>query len=307
MSYNDKISVVIPSYNREKLIEKSVKSVLKQTYKNIEVIVVDDGSTDNTEEVLKKINDNRLIYIKLPENHGACYARNKGILKSTGRYIAFQDSDDVFCTDKLEKQLNNIIEKNSDLDFCKIRINDEDNIFEIPNDKQDNELDLDIITDFLCKGNFVSTQAIIAKREIFENILFDESLPRLQDYDLILRISSKYKISYTKEALVDLYRQDDNISKSTEKLKRACFIMMKKNYGFNNEQNYDLCETLLNYVMSTQIDKTDKKLEEMSKNYEELLDNYNKINQQYVSLKQELDRVLNSKGWKLLEKIRKLK
>lgn len=116
------ISVVIPTYNRGFIIENSIRSVLNQTYKNIEVIIVDDGSTDNTEEVIKSINDKKIRYFKLKVNRGACYARNYGVSKAKGKYIAFQDSDDIFLPGKLEKQYVNLIKNNSDLDFCRIRI-----------------------------------------------------------------------------------------------------------------------------------------------------------------------------------------
>ena len=99
------VSVIIPTYNRGRLILDSINSVLNQTYKNIELIVVDDCSTDNTEEILKSINDSRIKYVKLEKNSGACIARNKGIELSTGEFIAFNDSDDLWITTKLEKQL----------------------------------------------------------------------------------------------------------------------------------------------------------------------------------------------------------
>ena len=88
------VSVIIPTYNRAHLIKRSAMSVLNQTYSNLELIIVDDGSTDNTEEVVKSIDDNRVIYIKQP-NQGACAARNNGIDHAKGEFIAFQDSDDV--------------------------------------------------------------------------------------------------------------------------------------------------------------------------------------------------------------------
>ena len=101
---------------------KKAKSVLNQTYKNIEIIVVDDGSTDNTKEEINKINDEKIKYIKLEKNTGGPNARNIGIKNSKGQYISFQDSDDIFYPNKLEKQIKNIINKNSNLDFCKIKV-----------------------------------------------------------------------------------------------------------------------------------------------------------------------------------------
>ena len=114
---NIKISVIIPTFNREKLIGNSIKSVLNQTLKNFELIIVDDGSTDNTKEVVDKFQDKRIKYIKLDTNQGASNARNIGIKNAKGKYMSFQDSDDIFYPNKLEIQLNNIINKKSDLDF----------------------------------------------------------------------------------------------------------------------------------------------------------------------------------------------
>ena len=118
----EKVSIIIPTYNREKSISKSIKSVLNQTYNDLEVIVVDDGSTDNTEKIIKGIKDTRIKYIKLDKNKGACYARNVGIKKATGKYIAFNDSDDIFHKTKIEKQVMYLKKCNSDLNFCKMKI-----------------------------------------------------------------------------------------------------------------------------------------------------------------------------------------
>ena len=90
------ISVIIPTYNRRDKVTYAVKSVLDQTYSNIEVIIIDDASTDNTEAEIKKIKDDRIRYIYLEKNHGAAGARNVGIKEANGTYIAFQDSDDIW-------------------------------------------------------------------------------------------------------------------------------------------------------------------------------------------------------------------
>lgn len=108
MSQNELVSVIIPTYNRANLILQAVKSVLNQTYKNFEIIIVDDGSSDNTEDVINVIHDNRIRYIKHAINKGASAARNTGIREAKGKYIAFQDSDDHWLPDKLEKQVKRI-------------------------------------------------------------------------------------------------------------------------------------------------------------------------------------------------------
>ena len=88
------VSVIIPVYNREKTIKKAIESVLEQTYTDLEVIIVDDCSTDKTIEVVESIADKRIRLVKSPKNGGACKARNLGIDHANGELIAFQDSDD---------------------------------------------------------------------------------------------------------------------------------------------------------------------------------------------------------------------
>ena len=100
-----KVSVIIPTYNRAHLVGRAIRSVLNQTYQDFEIIVVDDGSTDNTEEVVKSFNDPRIRYIRHEKNRGGSAACNTGIRAARGEYIAFQDSDDEWLPEKLEKQM----------------------------------------------------------------------------------------------------------------------------------------------------------------------------------------------------------
>lgn len=305
-TFQYQISIVMPTYNRGNIISKSIESVLNQTYKNIELIVVDDHSTDNTEEIIKEYKDKRLKYIKLPKNYGACYARNIGIKKSTGDYIAFQDSDDIFAKNKLEEQIANLLKKDSDLDFCKIRINAHNFKSIIPNHKQEIELKNKKIIDLLCTGNFISTQAILAKRKIFNELSFNHELPRLQDYDLVLRISQKYKISHTQKILVDLYRQDDSISKSKDKLLEACSIILTTDYGLNNQQTLSLTKTLLHYVEGSVKEECDELYLKLSHDYHNLEKQNNALLKENQQIYTDLQSILNSKGWRTLEKLRKI-
>ena len=107
-----KVSIIIPMYNSAKHIEKCINSVINQTYTNIEIIVVDDNSSDNSAGIIESKYDNRIKIIKLNNNVGAASARNIGIDASTGDLICFLDSDDYWVLDKLEKQVN-FIEKNN--------------------------------------------------------------------------------------------------------------------------------------------------------------------------------------------------
>ena len=169
----DKISVIIPTYNRGHLILKSIKSVLNQTYKNIEVLLIDDGSSDDTEHIINSLEDNRIRYIKLNKNNGASNARNIGIKHALGKYISFQDSDDFYHYDKLEKQYKNILQKKSDFDFCKVNLflNKSYKIsFPFPN--QEYNIKRDNISNELCNGNFISTQSILVKKNAIKKFFF---------------------------------------------------------------------------------------------------------------------------------------
>jgi len=114
---NPTVSVIIPTYNRAHLVGRSIQSVINQTYQDFEIIVVDDGSTDNTEDIIKEFQkkDKRIKHIKHNKNKGGSAARNTGIRAARGEYIAFLDSDDEWMPTKLEKQTSyfNHLEFNS--------------------------------------------------------------------------------------------------------------------------------------------------------------------------------------------------
>lgn len=220
------VSVIIPTYNRGRLILNSVTSVLNQTYKNIELIVVDDCSTDNTEEILKSINDSRIKYVKLEKNSGACIARNKGIELSTGKFIAFNDSDDLWITTKLEKQLCFLKNYNADIVICKMECRTPENNFihNFPNI----EFDRKISYKDLLKYNSASTQTIFGKTDCFKEIIFDATMPRLQDWDEVLRLSQKFSVFYQNKILVHTFFQKDSISTHPEKGVLAMEMLFEK-------------------------------------------------------------------------------
>ena len=99
------VSIIMPSYNTGLYIEKSIQSVINQTYPNWELIIVDDCSTDNTDSIVEKISDSRIKYLKNKKNSGAAVSRNRAIKEAKGRWIAFLDSDDLWTPEKLEKQI----------------------------------------------------------------------------------------------------------------------------------------------------------------------------------------------------------
>ena len=183
---------------------------------------------EKVDMINKRISPIKDEYIKLSKNSGACNARNMGIEKATGDFIAFQDSDDVLYKNKLEAQLDNLLKNNYDIGFCKIKVCDGDLKTVIPTEEQEEKFTKKSFLYTICESNFISTQAILAKKEVFDNIKFDINLPRHQDYDLVLRILTKYKVSYTNKVLVNLYRQSDSISSSYKKVRKSLYINVKK-------------------------------------------------------------------------------
>lgn len=216
------VSVIIPTYNREKTIEKSIRSVLDQTYSELEVIVVDDHSSDNTREVIASINDKRVRYIRLEKNAGACVARNRGLDCAAGEYIAFHDSDDVWFSQKLEKQMAIFSKTEAEVVVCKMHFHDKYNEKVIPAHLKEGYLQS---SDNLFG---IGTQTIVAKREVFERVRFDETFPRFQDLELLYRLGKQYTIYCIDEGLVDYAVGADSISSNPEKVYIACQLLLKK-------------------------------------------------------------------------------
>lgn len=227
------VSVIMPTYNRGYIIENAINSILSQSYSNIELIIVDDCSTDNTEEVVKKYNDARLFYYRLDKNSGANAARNYGIEKSKGSYITFQDSDDVSEKNRIFEQVNCIINNNVYWTFSSFkRINNKKSTI-VPN----SYIESDDILDKLLYGNFITTQCILGKREIFDDIKFDISLPRFQDWDLAIRLANKYKCYHLNKVLNNVYLQSDSITKNPKKGEDALIIISDKYSDIMNNKH----------------------------------------------------------------------
>ncbi|BDZ77038.1 glycosyltransferase family 2 protein [Claveliimonas bilis] len=235
--FNPLVTVIIPMYNRENTILAAVTSVLNQTYRNLELIVVDDCSTDNSVKVVKQLDDDRIRLILSKENKGACVARNIGIECAKGEYIAFHDSDDIWHKNKLEKSLYYIKKTKADMVFSSLYKQGEK---KYPTGRiipRTNLNDMEDKVGVLLGKNCISTQTIVLKKEIIEHIRFDETLPRFQDWDFALQIAlSGYKIYFIEEPLVDCYELEDSITKNGTKAVKAYEILEKK-YQNQREKN----------------------------------------------------------------------
>ncbi len=214
------VSVVIPTYNRADLLPRAVDSVLNQTYENLEVIVVDDGSTDNTEEVIKDYTDPRVRYIKLEENRGQNPARNVGIRAADGEFIANQDSDDKWLPEKLEKQMEVYLEDPDvpKLVYTKVRGRFKDGTtVTVPEKWVDNKEGY--VHDQLLRGNFVSTVGMLTEEKCLKKVgYWDEELPRMTDWDLALRLSKHFEFRLVDEVLVLAFHEDEHVQADVDAL-----------------------------------------------------------------------------------------
>lgn len=248
------ISIIIPTYNRGYIIKDSIKSILNQTYTDFELIIVDDGSTDNTTDVVKSIKDKRIKYIKYENNKGACYARNVGIKAAKGDYITFHDSDDYCFEDRIKLQYENIIKNNSDFDFCDFDSYCNNKlVFHSMNKKITKLIKTKGYYYAACYQNYIGTPTILVRKEVLKNNLFDENLPRFQDYDLVLRILYKYKVSHTNKVLLRQEIQKNSITKNNEKGLKAIDLMFNK-----YKDNKLLKSTLYNMKAKMYVSKKDK-------------------------------------------------
>lgn len=213
MLEKDGVSVIIPTYNRAELLERSVKSVQEQTYKKWEIIVVDDGSTDNTEDIIKKLNDVRVRYIKNEKNMGAAASRNRGAEFAKYDYIAFQDSDDVWRIDKLEKQMAYMHQSTDyDMVYCSfLKHYSNGGSLVVPNN-QIGEWEGDMYATLLV-NNVIGTPTVLIRRNVFlECGGFDTELKAIEDWDLAVRVARNSQIGFVSEILVDAYETQGSIS-----------------------------------------------------------------------------------------------
>lgn len=226
---NPLVSIIIPTYNRAHFLKEAINSVLSQTYKNWELIIVDDGSTDNTSEVVRGFADKRIVYLK-QENMGAPVARNRGIKESKGEYIAFLDSDDIWLPQKLQRQLEifNTSRLNPRVVYTGIQYIDSKGS---PKQRKKNALYRGNIFCYLLRKNVTTTSAILAKKECFDKCgLFDENLPSRQELDMLIRISLLFSVDYAPEILTLERIHDERITADMDKKIKGREMLLGKIY-----------------------------------------------------------------------------
>lgn len=204
VTLNDKVSVIIPTYNRSELLKKAIESLENQSHQNFEIIIIDDCSTDDTAEVVRGMDDERIIYLRHDTNKGGSEARNTGIKQATGSFIGFLDSDDQWLPDKLERQLKQF-EGQPDVGvvYTGVQVVDEHNQ---PTRKIVPAYKGEILPKLFESNCIDTTSSVLVKREVLDQVQgFDASLPSCQDWDLYIRLAQVTKFDFVKESLVLFY------------------------------------------------------------------------------------------------------
>jgi glycosyltransferase involved in cell wall biosynthesis len=203
-------SVVISTKNRAELVCKAIKSVLKQTFDNFEVIIIDNASTDNTQFRVELIDDERIFYYKNEIDRERCFARNRGISLSKGKYVCFLDSDDEYLPTHLETLYNAILkaENKESLFFTNAY---ETYNFENLQERICPDLGKYNVFEYILTYTFNPARVAI-EHSILTQFQFDEKIPGLEDLDLWLRIASKYPVEHIKERTILYHIHDESYS-----------------------------------------------------------------------------------------------
>jgi glycosyltransferase involved in cell wall biosynthesis len=232
------VSVVITCYNKEDFIGDTILSVVNQTYEDLEIIVVNDGSKDNSLKIINTFQDSRLVIIDI-QNSGENSARNIGIINSKGSYIAFLDGDDIWAPNKLFLQMKSMVSGDLNMSFCDYdtidssgRINN--TFFKLPN----YDFSVENLKNKILSGNFVlgSASSVVLKKEIISNVgLFDEELKWGGDWEFWMRI-----IFYT-----------DRISLLAEKLTFLRFGIQQVQSTLNQKRRFEDSEKILTRALNS--------------------------------------------------------
>lgn len=273
------ISVIVPVYNVENHIDRCIESLINQSYENLEIILVNDGSTDNSACKCEqwKEKDSRIILLNT-ENKGASAARNKGLDICKGDYIGFVDSDDYIETSMYEKLYESLIKTNSDISSCGIkRFNDQEVVDLWVSDK-DREYGRDNIFDTVYTSHIGwAIWNRLYKRENWKDIRFEEGRTR-EDLEIIFRILYKTKkMSYINEALYNYYISENGVTNAEFSNKNldmlwACEQSLKLHKENNNiTQENRIKQLYLDYLLEFYKKETTKEMDNELKRYSSII------------------------------------
>lgn len=252
------VTVVIPTYNRENVLPRAIDSVLGQRFEDFELIVVDDGSTDNTEGVVKSYSDDRISYICLEQNSGANTARNRGVDAANGTFISFLDSDDEFTQNHLERVVSYLDQSSGDVAGVftsekQVRNGEE---IDLNMSRQKLVKPEEVIQDYPA-GGFSS---LTFQKNIFDKVGYlDESLGGFQDREFLVRVLDFFEIHPIPEKLVVYHIHDSGISGNASRKLSALEKFIKKHrqrFGPKEWAHMHYTRAFLNYQNGGDMAKT---------------------------------------------------
>jgi len=227
-----KVTVVISTYNRALLLKRAIQSVLDQTFEDFELIIVNNASTDDTEEIIKSFEDKRICYVTHKENKGGPAARNTGIRQGQGKYIALLDDDDEWSKTKLEKQVKKMEKAPRQVGLIYVGTEIFDDQKNITMRDQYPQYKGDVFKPLLLATILGSVSSVLVRRECFDNVgFFDESLTSCQDWDMWLRISQCYEFDFVNEILARIHIHGVQISYNLESMIPGRTRMVEKYEG----------------------------------------------------------------------------
>jgi len=230
-----KVSIIIPTYNRVDLLARAMGSVKRQTHQDWEMIVVDDGSTDATAQMVQSwmLNDERIKYHKLPKNSGSpVFPRNFGVSKAQGNYITFLDADDKWFPNKLETQLWYMQHHNSDFSYHDLIVVVIDKLGREVRTEQWDRMSTcfsDMVFKFLLRKNFIPTSTVMMKKGLYERYGgMDAGLTISHDWDLWLRIAFEVPIHFVNEQLGLLQIHEGSVISETHRRRSESRQIIRK-------------------------------------------------------------------------------
>ena len=223
------ISVVIPTYNYGRFVREAIDSVLAQTCAPLEIVVVDDGSTDDTEQIVRSYGD-RVRYIR-QENAGVAAARNTGIANARGEYIAFLDSDDVWLPEKLAKQLARFdSDPGLGLVYAGAERFDESGTLSVELDGMEGWIAPELLR--LERGVIASGSGMLLPKQVAEEVGgFDADLQPSEDWDFCYRVALRHRIGFVPEVLVRYRQHGSGLHLDVPRMERAMMLALEKAFA----------------------------------------------------------------------------
>ena len=235
------VSVVMPVYNGEKYLKEAIESILKQSYTDFEFIILNDGSTDKTEEIILSYDDPRIVYVKNENNLQIVETLNKGISLAKGKYIARMDADDISLSERLKKQVD-FMDKNPEIGVCGSWVEyfgGQEGIWKTP--QKDDEIKMSLFM-----GSPFSHPSVIIRRDLFsDKCSYSSEYPQAEDYYLWSVLAPRCQFHNIQEVLLRYRIHSCQLSKEqvSKMMEQHCLISYQ--YAYENNIDIDMCPKIL--------------------------------------------------------------